>query len=269
MVDPAASCRSAYRYRSSVDTRHGHHGFRLAIAVDVSKLTSNAAAGEPAHSNMAKTPPPVKPKAGVLAHYKFDGNTRDVSKARDPISVRNTEFRENAIYLNGKYGEPDGYRALFQTPKLDYRQYTVALRFKAQEFHEALDRSTVVIGGASYRWFGLTRTRTGNLIFSLNNHTFERELSGIQIQRDRWIVVACGVDLPQLKAAVYLNSKLVATIDLPADFKSKVVEKAADDRFWTFSDYSSGGVFHGLVDEIIVYDRLLTDSEFRGIPLNP
>jgi formylglycine-generating enzyme required for sulfatase activity len=48
MVDPAASCRSAYRYRSSVDTRHGHHGFRLAIAIDISKLTSNAMAGEPA-----------------------------------------------------------------------------------------------------------------------------------------------------------------------------------------------------------------------------
>jgi Concanavalin A-like lectin/glucanases superfamily len=211
---------------------------------------------------------PVKP----LAHFRFAGNAKNEVKGEAEFELKNTEFKDNALSLNGVYehnGRADGYRAVCKTPKLDYEKFTAALRFKAEEFGEG--KSNLLTGGTLYRWFGLERSRGGNLVVTLNNRDFHKEVDGAALEKGKWVVVACSVDVPARKAVAAVNGKKVAVIDLPKDFKVAVAEsKEKDaDKVWSFTNYSNGNVFHGLVDELLIYGRALTAEELEKIPLRP
>jgi hypothetical protein len=155
-----------------------------------------------------RQPPP-------LARYRFNGNGKDDTGKNPDFILRNTSFKDNALYLNGVYspgGPGAGYRAVCRTAKLDYSAFTVAFRFKAEGFEG--DRRNLITGGTSYRWFGLHRSPAGNLTVTLNNQAFSREIQGAPLVTGKWTVVACVADLAARKIAVYLNGKKVADIDL-------------------------------------------------------
>src|SRR5687767_2850094 len=81
----------------------------------------------------------------VLAHYQFDLDARDATGRNPDCQLRNATFSGNALYLNGKYQfsiDPQGYRVVCSTPSLNYTAFTVAVRFKAQEFD--LRRSNIL-----------------------------------------------------------------------------------------------------------------------------
>lgn len=212
-----------------------------------------------------------KPERGTLAHFRFNGDGKDANPDNPEFELKNTAFRDNALYLNGIYElgkSKDGYRAACKTSKLDYNTFTVALRFKAEEF--GADKRTLLMAGPSHRWFGLERSAAGKLTVNLNNgHQFE--INDAALEAGKWTVVACGVDLPNRKVVVYLNGKLVATNELPKDFQLGVIDSKAKDneKAWTFANYGSGSTFHGLVDELIIYGKMLSAEEFAKIPLRP
>lgn len=86
----------------------------------------------------------------------------------------------------GKYendGSKDGYRAVCPAPKLDYHQFTVALRFKAEAFGEKNPtscfgnlKSALFMGGEGYRWFGMSRSKAGHLVITMNNSRHRWEI---------------------------------------------------------------------------------------------
>ena len=97
------------------------------------------------------------------------------------------------------------------------------------------------------------------------------EIKGVKLEKDKWTVIACGVDVPTKKAVVYLNGKEVAAIDLPKNFGFDIFGSVYEEfnRIWSFTDEGTGNVFHGLVNEVIIYNRMLTADEFAKIPLKP
>jgi|SRR5579871_130706 len=212
-----------------------------------------------AADNKSQTPP--------LVHYRFHGNAKDEIKGQPDFELKNTQFKNNALYLNGKYeydGTQEGYRAVCKTPKLDFAAFTVVIRFNAEEF--APNKSNLFTGGTSSRWFGLNLSPVGNLTVTLNNQQFSQEIPGIVIRKGKWTIVACGVDVPQHKIVVYLNGKKAGDIVLPADFKFDIASDAKDtDKVWTFTNYSNSNVFHGLVGEVIIYGKMLSAKEFEQI----
>ena len=213
-----------------------------------------------------------KSKPDVLAHFKFDGDAKDVDKARPEFKLKNTEFKDNALYLNGKYVNADktGYEAQCETPKFDYKAFTVAMRFKAEDFSG--DKRNLLTGGPALRWFSLRLSPlNGNLMVRFNNGRFNHEIKGVKLEKGEWTVIACGVDVATKKAVVHLNGKEVAAIDLPKDFGLDVAGSVYEqfERIWSFTDGGTGTVFHGLVDELIIYNRMLTADEFAKIPLRP
>lgn len=210
----------------------------------------------------------VKP----IAHFRFDGNARNEVKGGETFELKNTEFKDNALYLNGQYemtNPDDGYRTICKTPKIDFMNYTVALRFKAENFDDRM--SNLITGGPSCRWFGMERSIHGNLVVTLNNGEFEAEIENAPIPKDEWTVIACSVDVPRLRAIVAVNGKKVASIDLPKDFEVNVLKFNSDDsdQKWTFTNYGNGNCFHGLVDELLIYGQSLTAGELEKIPLKP
>jgi hypothetical protein len=238
-------------------------------------LGRSDATAEPLSRGVILAPVPDREEKRVqlesLARYCFNGDARDENKKKPESELRNTQFKDNALYLNGLYdgGNKDGFRAVCRTPKLDYTQFTVALRFKPEACGQRKDN--LVTGGTSYRWFGMSRSPTGNLTITLNNQDFSHEIKGAAIDPGKWTVVACGIDLGKRKIAVYLNGKRAADIDLPAEFKLRIIDANVkeQDKVWTFTSYSNGNVFHGLVDELIIYGEMLSPREFAAIPLSP
>lgn len=213
-----------------------------------------------------------RPEAAPLAHFRFDGNARDAHRGRPGFQLKNTEFHENALYLNGRYEfdrEPGGYSAIGKTPKLDYDAYTVAFRFKAQEFGPS--KTNLITGGTSYRWFGLERSSSGKLLVTFNNGEFRKEIEKSEIDPGQWTRVACSVSVERRKVLVRVNDGDVATIDLPDDFKVVVTSSKArqTDKVWTFTNRSNGNCFHGLVDELIIYGHAMSAEELKKIPLRP
>lgn len=212
------------------------------------------------------------PEDSLLAHFRFDGNAKDENPQYPEFELKNTQFKDNALFLNGKYGDSalaGGYRAVCKTHKLVYSAFTVAMRFKAEQFGPK--KSHLFCGGTSYRWFSAKRSSNGNLSIEFNNHSFSRQIVGAQIEARKWTVLACGVDLPARKVVVYLDRQRVADIELPENFKLRVIDSDAKEKEknWSFSDYSNGDVFQGLIDELIVYGRMLSVAEFDKLPLRP
>ena len=57
----------------------------------------------------------------------------------------------------------------------------------------------------------------------------------------------------------------------PEDFKLNIISMSAEqsDKRWYFTNYSNAQVFHGLVSDLVIYDRLLSPEGFGAIPLKP
>lgn len=217
-------------------------------------------------------PRPDEPHTNTLAHYRFDGNPKDEKPWNPDFQLKNTEFRDNALYLNGIYGigkTPNEFRAVCLTPNLDYNQFTVALRFKAEDFNAKM--VNIFSGGTACRWFGMFRSKSGNLTITLNNANFSHEIKTARLTPGKWTVVACGVDVQNRKVSVFFDGKKADAFDLPHGFKLDVIGSRFEkgDKVWSFSNYSNGTTFHGLVDECIIYGEMLSDAELGRIPLEP
>jgi hypothetical protein len=239
---------------------------------------------------------------GSLTHYRFNGNAKDANNRNPDFELQNTEFKDNALFLNGIYelsAEQPGYRAICKTSGLDIERFTVALRFKSEPFRLTSGEikpfpTNLFTGGVDkYRWFGLERSQRGNLEIMLNNSLFHKEIKGAVLNHKKWNVVACSVDIPARKVITAVNGKPSGVIELPNDFKyfdlpnevggvelPKEIYATRDrlkiqlmnkdtEKEWSFANYSNGSCFHGLVDELLIFGRALTAEELERIPLRP
>lgn len=207
-----------------------------------------------------------------LAHFRFNGNAKNDVKGEADFELKNTEYQDNALYLNGIYENDKrmgGYRAVCKTPKLDYKKFTVALRIKAEQIEWY--QNNLFTGGTDYRWFGLTRSTQGKLAVSLNNGEFRKYVEGTNVEQGKWAVVACSVNIPERKVIVAVNGKKFEAIDLAKDFELTVAssEKKETDKVWSFTNYSNATVFLGQVDELLIYGQALSAEELEIIPLKP
>lgn len=207
-----------------------------------------------------------EPQAAPVAHFSFNGHARNDAPGKAEFDLRQTEFRDDALWLNGIYEfgpESGGYHAVCRTPDFQFTAFTVALRFRAEEF--AKSKTNLLVGGTRYRWFGLERSAAGSLTVFFNNRKILHEIEIAPLNAGEWIAVACGVDLAARTVVVYLNDRPAAEFDLPADFQLNVIgtRESESDKVWSFVNYSNTNLFHGLVDELIIHNRLLSAAEFQ------
>jgi hypothetical protein len=90
------------------------------------------------------------------------------------------------------------------------------------------------------------------------------------LEENKWTVVGCGVDLAARRIVAYLNGKRAADVNLPKDFKLNIIGSAFedDDKGWSFTNYSIASVFEGYIDDLIIYNRLLSSEEFSKMTSN-
>jgi hypothetical protein len=225
--------------------------------------------------------PRISPQSGLLAHFAFNGNAKDETGLNPDFALKNTTFVDGTLYLNGRYlnldddGHPrgaPGYRAIGEISQLDYRTFSVIVRFKLETAPEGAGQPNLLTAGNHYRWFGLrfSDKAGGKLIVYFDNGDFATRVEGSLIRPEVWTVIACAVDVPNHRVIVYQDGRNVGTIELPQDFVLDVLnpdEKYAKyaDKAWSFTNYANAGVFRGWVDDFAVYGTVLSDDDLARL----
>lgn len=179
------------------------------------------------------------------------------------MELKNTDIVDGSLHLNGRLaGRDDRYICDMYARPIDLSEFTMAMRFKVEECDPA-DRALLV---APSRRFSLHHSPNKNLFARLNADEYVRKLHAPELLPNVWCVVACGVSLNDDKMIIYVNNKKSAEFDIPPKFE---LDNWHSTTYWTFFDYGPFRPFHGLVDELIIYDRMLSEDEFEKIPLKP
>jgi hypothetical protein len=220
----------------------------------------------------------VSPQSDLLAHFPFNGNAKDDIGLNPDFELKNTRFVDGTIYLNGQYRNLNddahgpvgpGYRAIGRVSKLDYRTFSVILRFKLETPPEGAGQPNLLAGGIYYRWFGLRFSRAdgGKIIVYFDNGDFAARVEGSLVRPEVWTVVACTVDLPKRRVIVYQDGKNVGTIELPPDFVLDVLnaDPKYADKAWSFTNYANANVFRGWVDDFALYGTVLSDDDIARL----
>jgi hypothetical protein len=128
-----------------------------------------------------------------------------------------------------------------------------------------------LVGGTSYRWIEIGRSATGKARITLNNAKQTFESKNAALDANKWTVVACSVSVADKKALLFVNGKKADEFALPKDFVFDVATSNAKDtdKVWTTINFSNGGTFKGQIDELIIYDKALTEEQLAKVPLKP
>lgn len=221
--------------------------------------------------------------ASLIAHFKLGNNLDDSSGvAGNSVTAKNVQFLGNALYLNGRYEYEDlnspGYRAIFRlNPDLfEYNNFAVAVDFRA----DLNGFNTILVGGRSYRWLHLGYAhRTGSLRLALNNqeNDYSESLSEqMKLEPEKWYRLICSVDLDGKSKTILVmlgtladsaRHPAIEEISLPPNFELRAFRDEADikDKRFTFTNYSYGGTFKGLVRNLRVYRRSLSVDEMKSV----
>ncbi|MBI5758676.1 MAG: hypothetical protein HZA46_09175 [Planctomycetales bacterium] len=122
--------------------------------------------------------------------------------------------------------------------------------------------------------FCLTKSisRNGNpaassLVVFFNNFENFYPIPEIRLEAGRWTEIVTTFSLIQKRCEVFINGKLVTTIDLPKDFDLRVMISASrqSEKHFIFATHCPVTAFHGLVDQLVVHNRVLTSNEILGI----
>ena len=247
---------------------------------DNSVHSGNIIAQVPAAGKMISQLTPVNLEFAVplaselIAYYKFNGIATENSGINDNFMLKNTKFVNNALFLNGRYEYningsnyeyKEGYYAKGEIKTFQYSEFTIALDFYSLGFNYS-SRNTIIFGGTNERWFGLG-WNDGELMLSFNNQDFKHRFTGLKIEEKKWYNLICSVNFGKRIVQTMLNGHLLIQVDLPVDFKLKVLGSEYEnlDKCFTFIDYSCGGVFYGYIDNLRIYQTAKSKEQLLSL----
>ncbi len=204
---------------------------------------------------------------GVVAHYSFDGHANELNGTAYPMDVRNVEFSDTTMILNGKSEQTDrakSSRASTITPAIKPTELTLRIRFKATE--DSATPQPIFVGGSSSHWLIIERASSGELTISLNNGTFTQRVPNIRVEKDTWTTLICAVSVPQKMVAVAVDSGKPSLIQLPPDFRLLNGSGYFGSQQFQFSKSgSNGSAFCGEIDELTILDGVMSQAKFDAV----
>ncbi|VGO13717.1 hypothetical protein PDESU_02274 [Pontiella desulfatans] len=206
---------------------------------------------------------PRLPENGLIRRFSFTEGFFDEVDPFDELMQKRTQLIEGTLYLNGCYehSSAPGYKAVAYLPGLDFKGFTFAHHFWPIDIRQG---DVVVMGGTSYRWFGIVAGKENEATISMNNGRFRHGL-GIRIEPQKWHHIICSVNPATKTINISYDGNLLPPVSLPEDFKLEVVGSKREqlDKNITFTNYSNGSAFHGFVDNLRVYNHALTADELK------
>jgi hypothetical protein len=183
-------------------------------------------------------------------------------------NLTNTVISNNSLHLNGIYftqfGNPSV--AVFKPKVFDYRRFTVVVKLQPESSCE----KALFAGGTSCRWFVMRTDKQGRVELSFNNFQLRHPVESLAVTNGQWITLALCFDLQSRRAIIYADGRRADEVILPKDFDLAVISDATwreSDKVLTFTDYSNGNTFEGLVAGVLIFDAILSaDQVLRLFP---
>lgn len=205
-----------------------------------------------------------------IAKYSFNSNLNNEGTGKGTCDInRYVELLDDAISIHGKYGD---FEVFCGTPEIDCERFTVVLRFK-YDIQFGGHPDLILMAGKNYRWFGLSRTLSGKLALMFNSNQFNENFPNSSVSVGEWHSIACAVNIPERRVASFIDGEDAGSIELPTGFRlTKPIPDRYElrhpfygDKHFLFTDFSNGRIFNGLVDELIVFDYVLTGKEMEAL----
>lgn len=143
---------------------------------------------------------------------------------------------------------------------------TIAAWFKAREDAQA-GLGTIVSGGADFKSYNLFLHLDGRIWFQINGNNFYRfSATGSSYRDNRWHHVAAVYDQDRTRIDIYLDGTLANGAYLYGDSGSDASGSA--DLYIGNNNGLGQYEFQGLLDDILIYRRVLTAAEVRLLYLS-
>ncbi|MEZ6039534.1 MAG: hypothetical protein R3C20_03455 [Planctomycetaceae bacterium] len=203
----------------------------------------------------------------VVAHYNFDGHPMELNGTAYPMDIRNVQFSDTAMILNGKSEQVDrknGFRAGSLIPGIDPGEFTLRIRLKPTG--DSTEPQPIFVGGAGFHWLILERKPSGELIISLNHGKFTQSVPNIRISKDTWTTLICAVSASQKVVAVADDSGKPVVIQLPANLSMTSALRYSGSQQIQFARSSPQALaFCGEIDELTLLNGVMTQGKFDAI----
>jgi hypothetical protein len=247
------------------------------VAVFVTKDRSEA---ERVKQSFLEPPKPV-------AHFRFNNGLKDIAGSDSRLSIQNAQFRQGALFSDGQSHASKAEPFRLTAPSLDYRSFTVAFRFKA----EGVGRGSrpILFCGPKTCWFRI-QSNDGNLTVHLKSGDKRYRSTVIKagpIEAGQWYDVVCCVRRREQEVRLYLNGKalkpewiaevgsfraeapdigdrrfrLVPISRTANSSRAGATDISQSEKVWLLRDPQDGSTFHGLIDELVIFERALTEGE--------
>ena len=208
-------------------------------------------------------PEPIEPPAGMVSWWPGDDHPNDAVDSNDGT------LQGGATYAPGMVGPAFSFDASLNTgvivPATPSLNMTEAISIDAWVYptsfpntgNTVVRKDRFVTETGALVQYSLSVTDQGQASCNINSNP-AASVSGGTVLLDNWTHVACTYDRSQVR--LYVNGEEVAS----TPFTEAIISSSQPLGIGTQPGFS-GRDFDGLIDEVEIFDRALTEAEIRAI----
>ena len=186
----------------------------------------------------------------------------DVQYVSDSVSGATTH-----LYSNGDYE----HKAKVNIPNINYSHFSVSADFLLDPNKTPNQAYTpIVVGGQGWRWFSIFVNENNYLGISLNNQETIIN-SNTQISLNSWYNVTATVNIVgnNKQIGLFLGNTKIIDHFLPNNFVLDVINDSPNDNGFMLTNYSNGKTFHGLMDNLKIYNGTASPTPNPNLSIKP
>ena len=202
---------------------------------------------------------------GLIAYWPLDGNGNDESEnAYNAYLVRGARWVDNG-WMNGavEVDGTGGYIVVNNKFKLTTDEITVIARIKGWK---TTDWSGIVAGDRSKLasfWMGISATNTLTYVWNNNSADTFNWQGAPEVPQDRWALVAIAIE--PAKATSYIYHRETHRLDVGINDIPHTEQTVSNLKFGWDECCGDARRFKGLIDEVMIYDRVLDADEIKRL----
>ena len=197
-----------------------------------------------------------------IAYYQFESSAADSMGHSPDFELKNTYHRDGSLYLNGTYeyeGQSGwGYRARARLDDFHVDSFTICFDFYRLPSNDSRNDTILDLRPWFKVWdSGILSPKFSNFWrLDLENEESDQLVLRLMNPEDcRWNNLILSADFVEKRIAVHLNGEHVQTATLPDWFRPDTENWRND---LTFTDYGSKGAYYGYVDNVIVFNEMIS-----------
>ncbi|HIE01507.1 MAG TPA: hypothetical protein EYP59_14660, partial [Thiotrichaceae bacterium] len=204
----------------------------------------------------------------VVAYYSLDNHSNDLTG-----NGNNGVEQGSVNYLTGVKGQAanfdgiDDYIEIADSPNLHLGtdSFSMAMWLKANTFSGKYDNTSIralTKNGYPASWWNVDISSTGSLEMEIKDAVSARSFSKLStgtINTGEWAHITIVVDRQNAEVKHYINGVLDTTLPLPSFGEISVKGHPFEIGSGSFNP------FNGLIDELYLHRRVLTDAEIQGL----